>query len=687
MSELGCQLARQLFLEPVYPPEIADSERPIGPSRPISEWRSELVKNREQIIGKPGFYLDRSATGTGKSTADIEAVRLVKRGLIVVPTHENAGEVERDMQLAGLPARKFPARKTGGDHVNCWNGSAEFANSMGLSVVASVCPYCEYRSKCSKEGYLGQSTETKSSPIAISTHARGIYNGIDELASGRGDYIAIHEDPAGVMCPDEAASHSDLKAASEVLTLILSDPTYLDWLGQSARKDYDGNLVPDDKLAERRERIDQFVRHLADVLDLLIQRLESATKTQAITIPESMAKPSGTDNLLLRVIREAEVVFSASPWRLLLAAAMGELHSIGVIVDDSRANRKWPVNSPKRRVIVGAWRNRPSDNSVVLFADATADKGDLESYLGRSVIDITPDGHIERSKRVVQFAKDITRKTSANSFLGYIRAVMCQFPNAQRVGVITHRTLVKHLSEIGEPFASRIVKKTYFGSGSDRASNDWHTQCDLIIVPGTPRVRSLAMQRRLIQISGFVPAGENSNWGEVQWRGQTESGNEMIVSNRGYQHPLWAKASRSLVRATIIQATGRGRPLLDCGCDVAIVSTEECGFPLADEAIIALLDTELNVLTHLGGASAGFLPNKKLSAANANILSKSTPPLTSSLAVLPPITPSMTTQELSQSIGLSERRTREVLNGLESRGLVVRIGKRGGWTISTHSNP
>jgi len=43
---------------------------------------------------------------------------------------------------------------------------------------------------------------------------------------------------------------------------------------------------------------------------------------------------------------------------------------------------------------------------------------------------------------------------------------------------------------------------------------------------------------------------------------------------------------------------------------------------------------------------------------------------------------SLSTKEIANYIGLSERSTRERLAKLERRGLVKRVGERGGWIIS-----
>jgi len=635
-----------------------------------------MITSRADIIGKPGFYLDRSATGTGKSTADVETARQVESMLIVAPTHENTSEIEKDMQAAKVDARKYPGRNTSGEETNCWNPTADFAEGLGLSVVSSVCSSCQERATCICVGYLSQIAATKGAKVAIATHQRGVFNGIDNLAGGRA-FISMHEDASQVLCPDETVSLNDVRAAAVVLNLILNNPKYLDWLGQSASRDEDGKFVPDEKLAAQRTRIDTFVRHLADLIDSLIADSETVEKTRKANIPAPIKKPTGTDNLLLRATAEAEVSFSGPSWRVLLAAASGELYSIGWILDETPKGKK--------TVLVANWRNIPGDGAIVLFSDATTSREDMEMYIGRPVEDITPQGHVSRSKRVVQYPKDITRRTARNAFLAMLRAVMVRFPNARQVGIITHRTLTGHLPHIGDPFKPRIVKSTYFGSGQDRASNDWYGACDLIIVAGTPRVPTIMVQRRLIQFGDFVAAGENPDWGETFWRGQTESGQETTVSNRGYRHPLWMRAHRSLVRANLVQAVGRGRPILDAGCDVAVLSTEECGFPLADRAENPITETELNLLSVIGKltlenlTSLEKLTSRELTLVCAKSISKRRQAIADRMSIKQAIT---TTAEIAQLTGLSSQRTRSILSDLESRGLVSRSGERGGWMLT-----
>jgi hypothetical protein len=254
--------------------------------------------------------------------------------LIVVPTHENGEEVVEDMLKAGIDAKKYPARSTAGKSVNCWSDRADTSEQLGLSAVAAVCPTCELRAKCLQSGYLAEMDAVKSAPVAVATHSRAIYSGFDKLAEGRNDFISVHEDAANIVCPDAAISEVDLQRASGIVGRVLTDPQWLDWLGQAASRDENGVLVPNDRLAETRYQLDNFVRRLAELIDSLLVQLQTAERTQAVTMPAPIAKPTGIEGLLLRASLEVKAEFAESPWRLLLAALTGELFSLGVIVDE-----------------------------------------------------------------------------------------------------------------------------------------------------------------------------------------------------------------------------------------------------------------------------------------------------------------------------------------------------------------
>lgn len=308
--------------------------------------------------------------------------------------------------------------------------------------------------------------------------------------------------------------------------------------------------------------------------------------------------------------------------------------------------------------MIAVWENPPSPNAVVWFADATTERDDLAKLLGKPVLDATPTGHLARAKRVVQYPLDIVRKMPADRFLSVMRGILAEHPHYRRVGVITHQTLEETLKKVGSSFAGRVVKTSYFGSGSDRASNDWHQKCDLVIVAGTPRIPTNAVRQRLIQFGDVTSAAEDGRWGSCYWKGTTEAGKEVFVEGRGYNHPAWERAHRGLVRAAIIQAAGRGRSALETGCDVIVISTEECGLPLVNSTDFDLSENEVDAISVLASYRNESLNSIKGFCSYA---------------------PALTTAEIADRLGMTERGTRNILSRLESRGLVQRLGERGGW--------
>ena len=314
-----------------------------------------------------------------------------------------------------------------------------------------------------------------------------------------------------------------------------------------------------------------------------------------------------------------------------------------------------PTNAlNERKRITGIWTNLPSQSATVWLCDATADLDHLQSVLATAK-DRTPIGHVELAKSVIQFPQDITRGKSQGQFQNTLRGLLAMLPQYQRVGLISHSTLTACEKRLEQPFGGRIVQSTYFGSGKERASNEWYKDCDLVIVAGTPRVGSSVIQERLCQLGNFDEAGVDGDWGEVQWRGRTRSGEVRIVRGRGYQQPDWRKAHQSLVRAAIVQAVGRGRGVLEDGCDVIVISTEECGLPLADRPSIP-------DLTDKHCEAARLVAELSATAASKN-------------AGRQPVT----TARASESLGVGERETRYILGELEGFGMVRRVGERGGW--------
>jgi hypothetical protein len=309
------------------------------------------------------------------------------------------------------------------------------------------------------------------------------------------------------------------------------------------------------------------------------------------------------------------------------------------------------------RTLIVTRRNLPHPDATVWLADATADRELIELGIDRKINDWTPGGHLELALPVTQLEQDVTRRTTTDRLKGILRGVLMERPEISRVGVITHSKLKAAAKNLGEPFGQRIVRVAYFGSGEDRASNSWYQQCDLIIIAGTPRVSPKAVQQRLFQLGEFNAAGQNGEWSKLRWKGFTRQGIPRIVSGSGYRNERWNLAHRSLVRAAIIQAAGRGRGLLSEGCEVLILSNEECGFPLADQSSVEPLpEAAMFVLDALTTVAA------KLYLSGTTVVS---------------------TQDVADQLGRSSTQTRDWLKWLSEAGLINRHGERGGWSPLT----
>lgn len=655
LKKLGEGFLRRLVVTWICPDVAFVAERPEGPAVLLESWRDELTDARRNSVGQPGIYLDRSPTGAGKSFADKAAIERSGCGLIVTPTHEQCGEIVADLIAAGFKAVAFPKRTTQGDAPNCWNEDADAAEAAGFPVLATVCGGCKFRDQClgngfGSDGYRAAVGRAEAADVVVATHKRIEASGLS-LKSQKWPFVSIHEDATDVLFPSSAVSLTVIAVAQQVVRRLLDSPRWLDWLGETDSLDEDGKLIPDSAKTERREALDTFLRHLDDSLTLLASSICDATDTGELDRFAVMEKPFGIEWLLWRAQQESGLTFDGvSPWRAILTLSSDDCCMGGVIVSSQKQGEQIPVE----RTLVVARRNLPDTNATVWLADATADKRLLEMGTGQPVIDLTPDGHLELVKSVTQIEQDITRRTTPDRLRAILRGVLVARPEAERVGVITHSKLKDAAESLGEPFKRRIVRVAYFGSGEDRASNSWYQQCDLIIIAGTPRVPPQAIQKRLFQLGEFTAGAADGEWSKRNWKGFQTDGTPRIVAGRGYGNEKWNLAHRSLVRAAVIQAAGRGRGLLSDGCEVLILSNEECGFPLANQSTVKPLP----------GAAMIVMNALTAVAANKETLA----------------TTSVSTREVAEHLERDERQIREWLNWLHDSGLINRHGERGGWS-------
>lgn len=579
------------------------------------------------------------------------------KALLVYPTHENCREAEQDCLAAGLNAGCYPGRTTNTTTAraqNCRNSQADDAERIGFSVVKTVCPTCPERSQCLSSGYLGELAAVKHVSIAICTHKRAEYNGFETLAKDR-SYISVHEDPVSLVRPRLSICEQDLVLAQHTLGLVLNDPQFLDWFGTALRVDDEGVEYPDAELALRKERQYQFCRHMADLIDDLIKQLQATQHTREWRAHVCYKRPDGIERTLFFATRAAHVRFTGPAWRFVLAAASGELACAAIIVSERRRKGGGQKVAHLVRSIIGVQNNFPPTTATVWFNDATLTCDRLKTVLGHCVQDKTPRGHLELQKKAVQIHRDVTRRTSRRIVGNLLRGVMADRPQFQNIGVICHSNHMSVLETLAPEFASRIIKSTYFGSGEERSSNDWHTQCDLIIVMGTPRVPPAEVAAYLVQVGEIGAASRKPEWGPLHWNGQAENGGLVKITGAGYQDDDWRRAHRDLVRSQLVQAVGRGRGILETGCEVLMLSNEECGLAISDAPLETLNQCAERVLRVMRELGASF-PNK-------DYLGK--------LA--------LKSSEIASRAKISPRHAQRALQELERRGLVRRVGERLGW--------
>jgi hypothetical protein len=577
--------------------------------------------------------------------------------LLIYPVHKNCSEVEDKFLEEGIRAAAYPGRLTETSNEktqNCWNQRADLAESMGLPVVKTICPLCDYRKKCLAAGYLRELIAVENADVAICTHKRAEFSGLPGLM-GRRSYIAIHEHPVDILRPAVQISERDLGLIQGIGHRVLNDPSFLNWFGDDLRVDDNGVQYHSEEQRIRRDRQFRFCHILLDGIDDLVTRLQQAETTGEWRPSATMKRPEGIERTLFRATRNFGVQFEGQAWRFALSAAGGELHSAAIIV--SKQWRKGEPDPVVLKSVCGFRNNLPGNRATVWFNDATLTRERLEMILGRSVTDLTPGARLDRQKKAVQILRDITRKTTPQIFRSILRGVLADRPQAHRVGVICHRPHVTAAKSLGEDFGRRIVKISYFGSGEERSSNDWHQECDLIVVAGTPRIPPAAIATYLVQAGEVGAACRESPWGTLYWDGQTESGEPIRVKSRGYEDESWRRAHRDLVRAQMVQAIGRGRGVLETGCEVVVLSSEECGIPISDAGLEALSGASTQVL---GTIRQLTIKNPKNMLLGKVIVS---------------------TREVAAMTGRSLPRTRQLLRGLEHRGLVQKVDERSGWVL------
>ena len=671
---------------------VARAMAPPAATVRLSEYRSHLRRARLESVGRPGVYLDTSPPGSGKTFADLSAAELAGKSLTVLPTHQNCREAVRVFDGAGLFAVAYPTlnEETCKQYIR-----ASRAIGAGLSVSAALCPSCASSATCD---YRDAMAAADGAAHRLCTHRRAAVS-FRTMADGR-PYIAIHEDVASLLRPAV-----EICSGLEDATLIAQHVRGYGWKAE----DYD--LV-------------QFCCRVETAALQLTEHLAVATSTAPIDFPPfPVNEPRGIDHHFHRAMEAWDVWPDGDTLRVCRAIAAGDLAELVVRVDQVFGKGR---EVKIRKSIIGVWQTKLPTRAAVWLCDATADPCEIEAMTGRPVANKTPGGELAQFHCALQVPIDVKKSTSPARVAAVLRGVLAQFPEARRVGVICDRQHVATITGMSRKSATldaasraRISKIEHFRSGEGRGSNEWLTACDLIVVLGTPRVPPEAVKTRLIQSGKVAASTRDGGWERNYWSGLDATGQRHTVPCLGYSDHDWHIAHHSVVVAELLQAVGRGRGICPNGLSVVVLSNEPLGLPLLAVTLEPISTSARQVVEAIQKLSDTFPTD----AANPSETLPQTPPIPeipkphnqrlsgqNPTAIAPPegfphnqrlsgqnpiyiigLSPDsrrkwgqgVSSAEIAAQVAKDDRWVRRILSDLHKRGLVERVGLRGGWRLPT----
>ena len=225
-------------------------------------------------------------------------------------------------------------------------------------------------------------------------------------------------------------------------------------------------------------------------------------------------------------------------------------------------------------------------NEGSIFFDATARREYLEYWTGKSIDAPQLKTRPEAAHPIIQFVDhDVSRcgkrkplrdcdgkpiKGKSRGWEGQspshaasiISAILQRHPSIKKLGIITHQDTLKALmGDDSDPgllpkhVTDRIAKTTHFGSGEDRASNEWTQRCDFLLVLGTARPSEDQVRRFLVSIGKTEAAGRQPEWCQQTWT--ATDGQALAIDRKGYyDDPDWEDAYSTSYRAAPCSASG-----------------------------------------------------------------------------------------------------------------------------------
>ena len=547
----------------------------------LFEARSQMVHNRIKSLSEKGVFFDGSVPGTGKSTADIHAIKKSRTSLTVLPTHDACKELIDRLSKEGIQASAYP--KLSADTCKMYGtidqpGLAQKIQASGLNVASSLCERCEFYSDCI---YQKERQKARNSKHTIATHART--EATDFSLFKDKEIVFVHENPLSLLRP--CVEVDNLKHFEDLLFIC-----------KSARK----VAIPwDDPLAnDFLNTFESGVNELIDILanDQFFKKYESSSKNDRKNLPKIKCLPCrekasfyiNGDHILHRGMTDFKKYSNQNALQLAIGYSFGRLKNLFAKVEEYRV-AGGQINA--RNCLFGVWKTE-IPNQLIWFEDGSSDVKMLQDLTALNVIDQTPIGKIKNQIEPIQYTqKDITKKTSPNVVKSVVRGLLAKHKQYNRIGIICHQCHVSEIESLSKYWKNRIRKISYFFSGEDRASNDW-LNCDFLIVLGTPRVPPSAVRNLLLAFGKIEAAKYDSDFVSFSWTGMNEKGDLVEVIGKKYSNPDWDWAYSLLVKEALLQGIGRGRSITPEAIPVVLISTEQLDLIISADNFTEISDEE-----------------------------------------------------------------------------------------------
>jgi hypothetical protein len=570
---------------------------PTDEPRDLQSFRDDLLVAKRTAVATVGIHVDRSPTGAGKTASTIAALLEVGRTKTVqaLPTHANIAERRQEMIDGGhSPDRIGVVPKLTEENCVMFD-DAEAARAAGLSHGEAVCRGCHHRNACE---YLQLKAQAERRQHLITTAEHFQRSHGSKSMRGR-EVVIVDEKPDLTLAPRIHCSEADMTGVVTFLDRIVSE-------GNSrairSLEDWGADPTP---AADAGVEVAATANGLRCMAEDVLAAMRAVTEPGAIEQSiDASGLPSGWQQQVKRVM--AAHALAPPPqdaMRLLVALAAGDASSVWVTADRT-------LDGIIVRHALVHWRVDLNGLRVVLL-DGTADVASLSRLAGHEVRDITPTGHPPTLHAVVQRPRPISRKTSAAVVRDIIEAVI-EESGAARIGLIGLKTHMEQLMNPDEPdclaqcIRDRITMHAHFGQGPDRASNEWHRDCDLLLVVGTPRPNPGDV-RRLLVVQGEIEAAQyDVAWGRGTWDASKVEGGTECLWSFDYTDPAWRAAHQAITRANLLQAVGRARAGLAEGIPAIVLTDEPLGLPVDMLPIGERSITTRRVLEAMRAAETAF---------------------------------------------------------------------------------